>query len=419
MEQDSLSVLKAPLPTWGGVTPEQRLRKEWQESESAALAALQKSEKTYAIRHGDARLNADPEAKVGAGNTKGQVRSKALEALKKVAEEGKNSEEMPAEEVEVVNILKDGLRDYIDDALDEAERYKRVDRSEVKRDFKWEVVGNFNEFPALHRSRLENGPGGPYKGGNNANHFEVSVFAMSDLGLILESPRDGQWSRFGGKLPVILDVLPGSAAAHAHPRIKRGFRLDTVNGTSLATLGPEGFKRVQGVRPLRLGVCSVPLDYVVGAGKECQNLRPDIFARTMAVDFLRDFGPSAEEKDAVRALKQTRFEHTVPWSDSKGLGDLERRVTRLHHGLQQTGWPPGTKTHSSVSPTLGRAGSKAMRAMSKGSTSFAANSQASFAASGRQSPGGRSPAHVSPAMNLSASAPHVGFSLGSSGSRHF
>lgn len=387
-------MLKGPLPMWGGVLPDKRLRRPWEESETEALAALQKSCKSYSTRHGDARLNADPEAKVNAGQSKTQPKSKALEALKKVAEEGTHADEMPEEELKVLNILKDGLRDYIDDALDEAERYKRVDRSVEKRDFEWEVVGNFNEFPALHRSRTENGPGKPYKGGDNANQFEATVFAMSDLGLILESPREGQWSRFGGKLPVILDILPGSAAARAHPRIKRGLRLETINGTPVANLGPEGFMRMKGIRPLRLGVISQPLDYVPGAGKECQGLRPDLFARTMAVDFMRDFGPSADEMDAARERKRVAFDHAIPWSDSMGLPDLERRVTRLHGGLRQTGWPPGTTN---------------VRRASKGTTSFAPGVQASLGASSRQLPGSSSPSQVaSRMMNLSASAPQIG-----------
>lgn len=401
MDQDALSVLKGPLPTWGGVAPDKRLRKPWKESEEAAIKSLKKITKGYAARHGEARLNADPEAKMNAGQTKQQKRSAAMEALKKVAEEGKHEKDMSKEEISVNDILKDGLRDFIDDALDEAERYKRVDRSVVKVDFKWEVVGNFNEFPALHRSRQENGPGKPYQGGENANSFEATVFALSDLGLILESPRDGRWSRFGGNSPVILDILPGSAAARAQPRIKRGLRLQTVNGKSLASLGPEGFKRVQGIRPLRLGVMSQTMDYTPGAGKHCEALRPDIFARTMAVDFMRDFGPSEDEIERDRARKEPRFEHSISWSDSKGLGDLERRVTRLHRGLRQTGWPPGTQP-----PTQSR--------MQTGSKLTPASSQVGFATSGRQSPGssplGRLASPTS-LMNLSASSPNLSSAL--------
>lgn len=343
-----------------------------------------------------------------------------MEALKKVAEEGMTADEMPPEEHLVVNLLKDGLRDYIDDALDEAERYKRVDRSHIQVDFKWDTCGNFNEFPALHRSRLENGPGKPYKGGDNPNEYETTIFASLDLGLVLESPRDGQWSRFGGESPVILDILPGSAAARALPRIKRGLRVDTINGAPLATLGPQGFKRLQGVRPLRLGLKSQPLDYIPGAGKHCQGHRPDIFAQTMAVDFMRDFGPSAEETAAARARKAARFGEGITWSDSRNLPDLERRVTRLHQGLSKTGWPPGTQRRGSKGAAMRRGSvrgsvSVPLFAMRRGTVDggagaplFAATAQPTFAASGHQSPG----ASMSSTMNLSSSAPHLGFPTG-------
>merc|ERR1711865_897813 len=119
----------------------------------------------------------------------------------------------------------------------------------------------------------------------------------------------------------------------------------------------------------------------------------------MAVDFLRDFGPSAEEKDAERARKQTQFEHMIPWSDSKGLPDLERKVTRLHQGLKQTGWPPGAKPVGT------------QRRGSKGRLSFTASGQASFA-SGNQSPGNNirlaSLAPTPTSMSLSNSAPNLG-----------
>lgn len=361
MAHESLTFLKNPLPSWGGQTSDKRLRKEWRESEDEALALLKKSVKSYATRHGDARLNADPEAKnqVG-GQTRRQQKSKALEALKKVAEEGKAQDEVSAEESSVNALLKDGLRDYIDDALDEAERYKRVDRSAIKIDFNWETVGNFNEFPALHVSRAENGPGKPYRGGISANQFEAPVFAMTELGLILESPRDGSWSRFGGTAPVVLDVLPGSAAARSHPRIKRGMRLESINGRSIESLGPEGFQRMKDIRPLRLGVSSKPLDFAAGVGKDCQKLRPDIFGRTMAVDFVRDFCPSEEEKEAARAAKRPHIEHAIPWSQSKGVADLEQRVTGLHQGLRKTGWPPGSQPPASPGGTL-RLGSKGLQ----------------------------------------------------------
>lgn len=405
MEQDSLSFLKHPLPSWGGVLSDKRLRKPWQESETEGIASLQKSLKHYSSRHGEARLDADPEAKVNQGQTKKQQKSKALEALKKVAEEGKHSDQLSSEETGVTEILKDGLRDFIDDALDEAERYKRVDRNAVKIEFNWETVGNFNEFPALHRSRAENGPGKPYRGGNNANQFETPIFATADLGLILESPRDGCWSRFGGTAPVIQDILPGRAVARAYPRIKRGMRLVSVNGRSVVDLGPDGFRRLQDVRPLRLGVSSQPLDFAAGVGQDCQKLRPDVYARTMAVDFVRDFCASEEEK-AARAKKKAKFDNTIPWSDSTGVPDLERRVTRLHKGLQQTGWPPGAQSRLPGSKV--RAGSK-LRSGSKGPLQVAGSTGSGLAsrfASEHPSPGS-SPTHAATPMSLSASAPNL------------
>jgi hypothetical protein len=287
-----------------------------------------------------------------------------------------------------------------------------VDKTEVKADFEWQMVGNFKEFPALRMSRVENGPGKPFHGGDghSDNQFESTVFAMADLGIVLESPRDGRWSRYGGDLPVILDILPASAAARAQPKIKRGMRLEKVNGRPIATLGPEGFKRMQSVRPLRLGVCNQPLDYIPGAGKECQNNRPDIYERTMQVDFMRDFGPSAEVKASAKASKQTKFEHTIPWADAKGVPDLERRIARLHPGLRQSaGWPPEAKPRSFGSPDMRnlRPGSK----NSKSSPLLTASGSMALASSGSHTPGSPLTRIASP-MHLTDMSPNFGFSKG-------
>lgn len=397
MNFENLSVLKNPVVGWGGVAPSKRLRKNWEEGGRDAITALEGRVKPYVVRHGAARLIADPDANLG--QTQKKVMSSALEALKKVYEENENQDDMRLEEKSVNDVLKQGLRDYIDDALDEAERYKRVDRT-VKSDFRWEMVGNFNEFPALRRSRDENGPGKPYNGTNPKN-FEAMVFAESNLGLILESPRNGQWSRFGGELPVILDVLPGSASARARPRIKRGFRLGTVNGISLATLGPEGFKRMLRTRPLRLGVDCQPLDYCPGAASVDEDLRPDLFRRTMAVDFLRDFGPSADEKDAAR-IKKTLIENSIPWADSKGLPDLERRVTKLQQSLRSTGWPPGVSKPQTATGDM-----RSSRLGIKASVSFVAPVDAPFEK--RASVSSSSTRATTSSSTRASSAPHVGF----------
>jgi len=81
----------------------------------------------------------------------------AAEIMKKVLDDGIGLNNVQPAEVATLNIIKDGMRDYIDYALDEVDRYTRVGKTGAITAFAWRQQANPSDVPCLRRSMGENG----------------------------------------------------------------------------------------------------------------------------------------------------------------------------------------------------------------------------------------------------------------------
>ena len=85
---------------------------------------------------------------------------KELAILQKVVEDGEVAESMQPSEQATVDILRHGLRDYIDFALDELGRHARVVRTVTDDEgFTWSRQGDASYNPGLKCSTVENAVG--------------------------------------------------------------------------------------------------------------------------------------------------------------------------------------------------------------------------------------------------------------------
>lgn len=79
-----------------------------------------------------------------------------LEILQRVVEEGEQALKLHESEVATVEVLKTGMREFIDYALDEVDRFTRVTKLGCDDTFHWRAQGHPDTIPPLRRSRAEN-----------------------------------------------------------------------------------------------------------------------------------------------------------------------------------------------------------------------------------------------------------------------
>lgn len=87
----------------------------------------------------------------------GSEQDAAVEIIGKVFEDGLNMQSVQAAERATVRLLRDGMRDYIDYALDEVDRYGSISKTGAVSSFSWRSQANSGDVPSLRRSMGENG----------------------------------------------------------------------------------------------------------------------------------------------------------------------------------------------------------------------------------------------------------------------
>mmetsp|Transcript_38536 Transcript_38536/g.99585 ORF Transcript_38536/g.99585 Transcript_38536/m.99585 type:complete len:242 (-) Transcript_38536:100-825(-) len=118
-----------------------RLRQRW--NPEARVAALRES----AMRNGG--LDAAKKARPRTGDP-------AIDILEKVFEDGAKELNMQPGEVATVKLLRGGMRDFVDYALDEVDRVGRMQKSVTGGAFAWRNAGNPDDNPCLRRSLQKN-----------------------------------------------------------------------------------------------------------------------------------------------------------------------------------------------------------------------------------------------------------------------
>lgn len=126
----------------------ERMMKTWKNEE--VLKDIDNKLNYYITRHGGrARLTGDRRAKAQSGPKSKELQ--ILERMKKEEEAGALA--LPVEEA-AQTALRSGLREYIDYAVDEVERYAHISKTgAVTADFDWSACGDHHDVPALRRSQ--------------------------------------------------------------------------------------------------------------------------------------------------------------------------------------------------------------------------------------------------------------------------
>eukprot|EP00418_Pyrodinium_bahamense_P042914 CAMPEP_0179209548 /NCGR_PEP_ID=MMETSP0796-20121207/104509_1 /TAXON_ID=73915 /ORGANISM="Pyrodinium bahamense, Strain pbaha01" /LENGTH=205 /DNA_ID=CAMNT_0020914507 /DNA_START=29 /DNA_END=646 /DNA_ORIENTATION=+ len=166
-------VSNAMPPNSVGVDPDdlqmmqQRLKERW--DPETRLRALEQKIEEYADRHGGMRNLSAAEGMVAS--------DPEMEILKKVVADGEDQLQTQHSEVATLEVLESGVRDYIDYALAEVDRYGH--RATAGERFDWRSQGKANDIPALFRSQAENWVGrGPPRAAREPLDGTASVLAI-------------------------------------------------------------------------------------------------------------------------------------------------------------------------------------------------------------------------------------------------
>jgi len=87
----------------------------------------------------------------------GSDQDAAVGIIQKVFNDGQSLQSLQKAEMETVRLLQGGMRDYIDYALDEVERYAKIGKTGAVTSFSWRSQANPGDVPSLRRSMGENG----------------------------------------------------------------------------------------------------------------------------------------------------------------------------------------------------------------------------------------------------------------------
>lgn len=156
----------------GRVRPKQslehRLVEKWDKDE--VLYGMDTTIEKFAERHGGYKaLVAESQPKAHGGERNQELA--ILDKMRKDEEGGLLA--LPVEQA-TIKVLSTGVREYIDYAVDEVERFANVDMSgAVTAEFDWAACGDFFDVPALRRSGANNRVDGP------AGH--ISGFGRTDV----------------------------------------------------------------------------------------------------------------------------------------------------------------------------------------------------------------------------------------------
>lgn len=116
-----------------------RLQRRWNPKESVSAFKLKLED--YTNRLGPLELHS-------------KSNDKELEILQRVVEEGEQALKLQESEVATVAVLKTGMREYIDYALDEVDRYTRVTKLGASDSFNWRAQGHPDNVPPLRCSQV-------------------------------------------------------------------------------------------------------------------------------------------------------------------------------------------------------------------------------------------------------------------------
>eukprot|EP00927_Polykrikos_kofoidii_P079178 TRINITY_DN75965_c0_g1_i1.p1 TRINITY_DN75965_c0_g1~~TRINITY_DN75965_c0_g1_i1.p1 ORF type:complete len:334 (+),score=53.42 TRINITY_DN75965_c0_g1_i1:88-1089(+) len=132
------------------------LKKGWKPSERISL--LEQKVQEYATTHhcNVQDLRHTPALSV-AGLTHGDMEeskhvTREMQILQKVVHEGEEMTKKGEAEMATVNLLKTGMRDFIDFALDEVDRFANVGKGGHHSSFSWRTQGHVSDNPCLRRS---------------------------------------------------------------------------------------------------------------------------------------------------------------------------------------------------------------------------------------------------------------------------
>lgn len=103
-----------------------------------------------------------------------------LQILEQVIQEGEEADKIGAYEALVIHQIRNGTRDYIDDALDEVGHVSAVPKSGQLKSFNWRDAGHHTQLPGLRRSMHAN-----------------SVTDSADMGQIMADDDEGSYEDTG------------------------------------------------------------------------------------------------------------------------------------------------------------------------------------------------------------------------------
>lgn len=127
-----------------------KLEHKWDPEHS--LAGYEEKVWSYATRHRVERPKDLLDDRPKADENKGEE----ILILDRVRNEGKQRENMTSSEKATVAIIESGNRSFLDFALDEVERFKRLDSlGAVSSKFDWKICGDSHDIPPLRRSMGE------------------------------------------------------------------------------------------------------------------------------------------------------------------------------------------------------------------------------------------------------------------------
>mmetsp|Transcript_73903 Transcript_73903/g.171433 ORF Transcript_73903/g.171433 Transcript_73903/m.171433 type:complete len:231 (+) Transcript_73903:40-732(+) len=151
--QEQQRFQREPIPPGAvGVAPDdvtamqQKLRERW--DPDARVHALELKVQEYAERHGGLDELAASHLQKG---------DPEMEILNKLVADGEDQLQKQPCEVATLEVLKSGMRDYIDYALAEVDRYGHLARTGDA--FDWRAQGKAADIPVLYRSKIENSVG--------------------------------------------------------------------------------------------------------------------------------------------------------------------------------------------------------------------------------------------------------------------
>lgn len=160
-----------------------RIASHW--DKDSILGALDTKIESYAFRHGHGNVEQGRKRLVADRTGKGEggaIRQKELAILDKMRKDEQAGALRLPVEFAADNALRTGLREYVDYAVDEVERFTQISKTgAVTAEFDWSACGDFHDVPALRRSSGMNRVDGPPSHMVGLGHGSDDMFTMDFL----------------------------------------------------------------------------------------------------------------------------------------------------------------------------------------------------------------------------------------------